>query len=254
MTSPNMSTSPLLVFDLDGTLAETAGDLVATLNHILAREGLKGVSYEAAREMVGLGARSLISQGFASNGHTLEPARLEALFIDYLAFYEANIAVHTHLYSGVIASLDRFEAAGWQFAVCTNKVEGPSIKLLKALGVAERFKAICGQDTFAWCKPDKRALLATIEKAGGLPASSIMVGDSRTDIATAKNAGIPVVAVDFGYTDTPVTQLDPDIVISHFDALWDAVAGLRRANPGHANPGHANPGPANPGPANPGHA
>lgn len=224
-----MPAAPLLVFDLDGTLADTAGDLVASLNHILAREGLKDISYQAAREMVGTGARSLISQGYKVNGRELPPDRLENLFVDYLAHYEANIAVHTKLFPGVEASLDRFEAEGWRFAVCTNKIEAPSIKLLTALGIAGRFRAICGQDTFAWCKPDARALLATIEKAGGAPGATIMVGDSHTDISTAKNASIQVVAVDFGYTDVPVTQLAPDVVISHFDALWDAVAGLRGA-------------------------
>ena len=223
-----MADTPLLVFDLDGTLADTAGDLVATLNHMLTREGLTGVTLAEARHMVGLGARSLITQGFLNNGHTLEAARVEALFIDYLAHYEENIAVHTRLFPGVLKSLDRFEAAGWRFAVCTNKAEAPSVKLLEALGVSGRFAAICGQDTFAWSKPDARALLATIEKSGGSPAFTIMVGDSRTDIATAKNANIPVIAVDFGYTDVPVTELDPDVVISHFDALWDAVAGLKR--------------------------
>ena len=219
--------APLLVFDLDGTLADTAGDLVATLNHILAREGLAPLALETARNMVGMGARSLINQGFLASGRTLDPDRLEALFSDYLAWYEAHIAVHTRLFPGVTAALDRFESAGWRFAVCTNKAQGPSLKLLDALGVAGRFAAICGQDTFAWSKPDARALLSTIDRAGGAPNASIMVGDSRTDIATAKNARVPVVAVDFGYTDTPVSQLDPDRVISHFDALWDAVGQLR---------------------------
>ncbi len=218
--------TPLLVFDLDGTLADTAGDLVAALNHILAREGLNGVALADARHMVGMGARSLISQGFAANGQTLDAARLEELFVDYLAWYEANIAVHTRLFPGVPEALDRFEAAGWRFAVCTNKAAHPSVKLLEALGVDARFAAICGQDTFAWSKPDARALLSTIGRAGGEPGATIMVGDSRTDIATAKNAGVPVVAVDFGYTDVPVSELSPDVVISHFDALWDAVARL----------------------------
>ena len=218
--------APLIVFDLDGTLADTAGDLVASLNHILAREGLAPVALEEARHMVGMGARSLLKQGFARNGRDLGADRLEALFIDFLACYEANIAVHTRLFPGVVDSLDRFAAAGWTFAVCTNKIEAPSVKLLGALGVERRFRAICGQDTFAWSKPDARALLSTIGKAGGSPDRTIMVGDSRADIATAKNAGVPVVAVDFGYTDTPVRELSPDVVISHFDALWDAVAGL----------------------------
>ncbi len=220
-------TAPLLVFDLDGTLAETAGDLVATLNHILEREGLAGVTLNEARKMVGMGARSLITKGFSAGGQSLEAERLEALFNDYLSHYEENIDVHTHLFDGVSAALDRFEAAGWRFAVCTNKAAGPSVKLLQSLGIDKRFAAICGHDTFAWSKPDGRALLSTIARAGGDPGAAIMVGDSRTDIDAAKNAGIPVIAVDFGYTDIHVRELSPDAVISHFDALWDAAAALR---------------------------
>ena len=217
---------PLLVFDLDGTLADTAGDLIATLNWILTREGLPGVTSEQARSMVGLGARVLIQRGYAAAGATIAPARLEDLFKDFLDYYEDNIAVHSRLFPGVERALDRFASAGFAFAVCTNKVEHPSVKLLTALGVADRFEAICGQNTFAWWKPDPRALLSTIEKAGGSPSRALMIGDSKTDIDTAKAAKVPVVAVDFGYTEVPVAALSPDRIISHFDELWDAVAHL----------------------------
>jgi phosphoglycolate phosphatase len=221
--------APLLVFDLDGTLAETAGDLCATLNVILDREGLPPVALADARKMVGAGARALIRSGFAAAGQTLPEDKLEQLFVDYLSYYEAHIADESHLFDGVVAALDQFEAAGFGFAVCTNKVEHPSRRLLTALGVRDRFRAICGQDTFKdngvnIAKPDPRFLLSTIEQAGGVPARAIMVGDSRTDIDTAKAAAIPVVAVDFGYTDQHVSAFAPDIVISHFDELWDAVA------------------------------
>ena len=216
--------APLIVFDLDGTLAETAADLVATLNFILTREGLPTVSTQDARKMVGMGARKLIVRGFEAAGRSVEGERLETLFRDFLAHYEDNVAVHSHLYDGVLRALNQFEGAGFTFAVCTNKIESPSVKLLKALGVAQRFRAICGQDTFAWWKPDPRALLSTIDRAGGDPRRCVMVGDSRTDIDTAKAANIPVVAVDFGYTDVHVSELGPDKVISHFDQLWHAVA------------------------------
>jgi len=214
---------PLIVFDLDGTLAETASDLLATLNFILTREGLEALTEEQARRMVGMGARMLIKRGFEKSGAEVSPSRLEALFEEFLSHYEEHIAVHTRLFPGVEQALDRFEAAGFAFAVCTNKIERPSVKLLRELGVADRFRAICGQDTFAWWKPDPRALLSTIERAGGVPGRSVMVGDSKTDIDTAKAAGVPVVAVDFGYTDVHVSELGPDRVISHFDSLWEAV-------------------------------
>lgn len=216
--------NPLLVFDLDGTLADTADDLVATLNAIMEREGAPPVANADARNMVGMGARKLIMLGFEAAGRTVAPERLEVLFRDYLDIYEANIAVHTRLFPGVLESLDRFERAGFDFAVCTNKSERPALKLMDALGVAGRFRAICGQDTFQWSKPDARALLSTIERSGGDPAHAIMIGDSRTDISAARNAKVPVVAVDFGYTDVPVRELGPDRAISHFDELWTAVA------------------------------
>jgi len=227
------SQQPTLVFDLDGTLAETAGDLIKTLNVILAREGLQPVSLADGRKMVGAGAKALLRLGFASAGASLAEDRLEQLFHDYLAHYEAHIADETHLYDGVVAALDRFGSAGWRLAVCTNKIEAPSRQLLGALGIAPRFAAICGQDTHrvngaGVCKPDPRALTMTIAKAGGLAQRAIMVGDSKTDIVTAQAAGVPVVAVDFGYTDLHVSAFNPDRVISHFDALWDAVAQLER--------------------------
>lgn len=221
MTSP-----PLLVFDLDGTLAETAPDLVGTLNMILNREGLRPVPYESARAMVGGGARLMIERGLAHSGARWPDEKLDRLFQDFLDHYEAHIADATTLFPGVVSALDRFEAAGWRFAVCTNKNQQASVLLLRALGIADRFVAICGKDTFPASKPDRRALLMTIEKAGGGLETAIMVGDSKIDIETAQNAGVPVIAVDFGYTDKPVATYRPNRVISHFDDLWDAVADL----------------------------
>lgn len=223
--------NPLLVFDLDGTLAETAGDLIGTLNVILAREHVPPVSLADGRMMVSAGARALIQAGFTRAGQTTSPDHLEKLFRDFLDHYEAHIADHSHLFEGVSAALDRFADAGWKLAVCTNKVEKPGVLLLQKLGVADRFAFICGQDTIfidgkAIAKPDPRVLLATIGKSGGDPARTVMVGDSVTDIRTAQAAKVPVVAVDFGYTDQHVSTFGPDRVISHFDELWDAVAGL----------------------------
>lgn len=222
----DLSPAPLLVFDLDGTLADTAGDLISTLNAILQREGAPPIATAEARAMVGAGAKALVQRGLNASGIAVSEARLDTLFADFLVHYEAHIADATVLYPGVGAALDRFEAAGWGFAVCTNKIEYPSVLLLTALGVADRFKAICGKDTFAVSKPHGEALLQTIAKAGGAASRAIMIGDSKTDIDTARNAKIPVVAVDFGYTDQPVSAFKPDRIISHFDELWDAVEGL----------------------------
>ncbi len=225
--------APTLVLDLDGTLADTAPDLMGTLNVILTREGLPPVSLDRVRTMIGAGARALLNRGLTAGGREVSDRELEALFDDFLAHYSANIAVKSRLFPGVEASLDRFAEAGWRLAVCTNKLAGLSQSLMAALDVADRFAAICGGDTFAWCKPDARHLTLTITQAGGDPARAVMVGDSHTDIATARAAGIPVVAVTFGYTDIPVAKLGPDRVIDHFDALFDAAT---RLLPGAALP------------------
>lgn len=217
---------PTIVFDLDGTLVDSAPDLAATLNHILASEGLPAASEAEVHRMVGRGARTLITRAFAANGRTLAPERLEELFDAFLIHYEANIDGATRPFDGVTAALDRFEAEGWTLAVCTNKTERLARLLLAKLGMAERFATIVGQETFGITKPDPRHILMTIEAVGGDPARAVMVGDSVNDIDAAKAAGVPVVAVTFGYTDRPVTELGPDVIIDHFDGLWDAVRGL----------------------------
>ncbi len=220
--------SPIAVFDLDGTLADTAGDLVGTLNVILDREGLAPLPVAKARDMIGAGARALIQRGFEAAGKELSPAYLDELFRQFMVHYGENIRVRTELYPGVAAALDRLEEAGFLLAVCTNKVEEHSVKLLDELGIGHRFAANCGRDTFPYFKPDPRHLTLTIERAGGSPSRAVMVGDSRTDIVTAQNAGIPVIAVPFGYTDVPVRELGPDLVIDHFDDLFAAVRAVMR--------------------------
>jgi phosphoglycolate phosphatase len=215
-----------VVFDLDGTLVETAPDLIDALNHILARDDIAPVPVEAARSLVGAGVRALIERGYARAGRSLAPARLDALFVEFLDVYNAHIADKSTLYPGVLACLDRFRAEGWRLAVCTNKLEHSSNLLLEKLGVLDRFAFVCGQDTFGIAKPDPKPLRETVARAGGIIGRAVMVGDSVTDIRTARAAGMPVVAVDFGYTDVPVAELGPDRVISHFDALDEAVRAL----------------------------
>lgn len=216
----------IIVFDLDGTLAETAPDIIAVLNVILAREGLAEVPVSAARDLVGAGARALIQRGFAQQSVALPPERLERLFHDFLDLYAGRIAQASHLFPGVEAALDALTHAGHRLAVCTNKPEHHSRLLLDALGVLSRFEAVCGRDTFPFCKPDPRHLTETIALARGSVSRAVMVGDSRTDIDTARRARVPVIAVPFGYTDVPVSELAPDRIVAHFDALPEAVADL----------------------------
>jgi phosphoglycolate phosphatase len=220
------ATSPLVVFDLDGTLVDTAPDLVATLNVILAREGLPPVDYAAARNMVGGGARVMLERGLAAAGRTLPTTAVDALTRDFVEHYAAHIADTSRPFPGAEAVLDTLAERGYRLAVCTNKLEWLSVRLLDALGLSKRFSAICGADTFGISKPNPEILHRTIGRAAGPDNGAVMVGDSLTDIATARAAGIPVIAVDFGYTDTPVSALAPDRTISRFADLPEAVHAL----------------------------
>ncbi len=217
---------PTIVYDLDGTLADTAEDLMATLNWLLAREGLAPLKVERAGSLLGAGARALIKRGFAASGKSLDPEAIEWLFRDYLEHYNAHILVHTQLYPGVDKALAAFDRAGWRQAICTNKIERSAKLLIQKLGIANRFAFVCGQDTFGIGKPDAKPLLGTIAASGGVREHAVMVGDSGTDIKTARAAGVPVIAVDFGYVDVPVKELGPDRVISHFDQLMEACDAL----------------------------
>jgi len=218
--------APTIVFDLDGTLIDTAPDLVDTLNVVFQREGWPPVPYETARNQIGGGARTMIARGVAAEGVTVAPAKIEQLFADFIAHYSEHIADRSRPFPGLTDALDNLASRGCRLAVCTNKLERLSVLLLKQLKLADRFAAICGQDTFGMQKPDPEVLRRTIAVAGGDLNDAIMIGDSATDIRTARAAGIPVIAVDFGYSDRPVSEFDPDRVISHFAQLQSAVAAI----------------------------
>jgi phosphoglycolate phosphatase len=232
-----MMVTPTVVFDLDGTLVDTAPDLVATLNVIFAREDLPPVAYDTARNMVGGGARAMIERGLAADGRRLAEEEVDGLVRDFIDHYGAHIADRSQPFPGLAAALDELTASGCRFAVCTNKLEGLSVRLLDALGLSPRFAAICGADTFGMQKPDPELLRRTIARAGGRTDAAVMVGDSISDIATARAAGIPVIAVDYGYTETPVRELGPDRVIGTLhdlpNAVFDLLGSKFRSHPQH---------------------
>jgi phosphoglycolate phosphatase len=217
-------TAPIIVFDLDGTLVDTAPDLLESLNHALQVGGLSQTDRAMLRGFVGHGGRVMIERAFAAQGTPLEQEMLDQLLASFLEHYTSNIPGQSLPYPGVPEAIYRFLGAGYRLAVCTNKLERLSLSLLSGLGLDHHFGAICGADTFECRKPDPRHLTRTIAQAGGDPARAVMVGDSRTDIDTAKAAGIPVVAVDFGYTDRHVREFEPSSVISHFDELTVKLA------------------------------
>ena len=219
-----MSLAPIVVFDLDGTLAETAPDIMRTLNVILTQEGLPALPYERARELVGAGARALIERGFKVSGRPLDAETLERLFQDFLTIYAQDVASSSHLFDGVLGAMDALTGEGYALAVCTNKPILHTRLILDHFGIIDRFASVAGRDTFPFFKPDPRHLTLTIEAAKGDPKRAVMIGDSRTDIATARAAGIPSICVPFGYTDVPIETLEPDFIIQHFDELPAAVA------------------------------
>jgi phosphoglycolate phosphatase len=218
--------APTIVFDLDGTLIDTAPDLIDTLNVVFAREGLPPVPYDTARNLIGGGARAMIVRGIEAEGRVVAPAEVERMFADFIAYYADHIADRSRPFPGLLDALDELAARGCRFAVCTNKLERLSQLLLEALSLAGRFEAICGQDTFGIQKPDPEILRRTIAAAGGSLRHAVMIGDSLTDIRTARAARVPVIAVDFGYSDKPVSELAPDRVISHFAQLPASIAAI----------------------------
>jgi phosphoglycolate phosphatase len=222
----------LLVFDLDGTLVDSAPDLLATLDAILPHHGFKAPRDPRMREGIGHGARHLIEYALHQQQVTVDEPRLHAMHQDFLVYYEANICVESRLYPGAVALLDRFAAAGFTFAVCTNKLEGLSRQVLEALNVEDRFAAICGGDTFANRKPHPGHLLQTISAAGGAPHGAVMVGDSRADVDTARSARVPIIGVTYGYTPVPMADLAPDLLLDSFDDFTPSlVEALLRGAP-----------------------
>jgi len=220
--------APTVVLDLDGTLVDSAPDLVATLNIIFARAGVPPVAYGAARNMVGGGARAMIMRGLKAEGRTLDPIEIDRMLSDFIEHYAAHIADQSRPFPGLESALDTLAARGCRLAVCTNKLEWLAVRLLDALALSRRFAAICGGDTFGLQKPNPEILRRTIARAGGDTGSTVMVGDSLTDVATAHAAGVPIVAVDYGYTETPAAELGADRVIGALSALPGAVFDLLR--------------------------
>lgn len=222
MTTPTKT----LVFDLDGTLVDSVRDLVPALNHTTAQDGLPPIEIEDVGHVVGKGALKMIELAFAFHNRPLSQERLMELFPQFLTYYEDHIADHTLFFDGVFEALDVLENEGWTFAVCTNKYQNLAEKLLHALGKASRFPVVTGGDTFDFKKPDPRHITETVALAGGTPERTIMVGDSINDIEAAHRANIPSIAVDFGYTDMPVADMNPTKIISHFDGLASAVRSI----------------------------
>ncbi|WP_062202832.1 HAD-IA family hydrolase [Aureimonas sp. AU12] len=213
------SRSPLVVFDLDGTLVDTAPDLAASLNHCCDTADLPVSTLNAVRVDAGRGAQAMLRAAYARAGRELSAVELADQTERFLGYYRANIAVHSQLYPGALEALDRLARSGARLAVCTNKTEALAVRLLDALQLSDRFAAICGADTFSGRKPDPVHLLGTIARAGSDLRSTVMIGDSATDMDAARRVGIPAVLVTFGYDTGPSVRQIADAAIERYDDL-----------------------------------
>ncbi len=218
-----------ILFDLDGTLVDSAPDLCAALNHALVELGRPPVPADTVRHMVGHGARALLRNGLVHGGVVESglTALVEAGVPPFMAYYHAHIADGSRPYPGVETALEALSAAGCVLAICTNKPQALADALLDVLGLRAHFAAVIGFDSVPQPKPDAGHVWATLAAAGGDRADAAFVGDSMTDVAAARNAGLPVVAVSFGFSDRPADALGADLVIDHYDELLAALVGMR---------------------------
>jgi phosphoglycolate phosphatase len=222
-------TGVTIVFDLDGTLVDTAPDLAAAANHVFGLIGLAPIEPARLRPLIGHGARATIEEGLRLHGVTKTPAEVSELFELFLPYYADNIAVLSRPFEGIPALLETLARAETRLAVCTNKLEGLSRSLLRQLRLEHAFEAIAGRDTFDVFKPAPGHLTRTIAMAGGRPDRAVMVGDSEVDIATAVAAGVPSIGVSFGYTRVPVRELGPSAVIDHYGEFMGALEQVLKA-------------------------
>ena len=222
MPSKNRLRFAAIIFDLDGTLVDSAPDLCGVVNDMLQQHGRVVLDMDDIRKMVGDGAAKLIERGFGATGGL--PAPLPDLTREFIRLYEARIARETRPFPGVVETLERFKAAGLKMGVCTNKTTPLSRRLLNELDLTRFFTVVVGGDG-PTRKPDRRHLEATMRELETNADEALMVGDSMNDVAVARNAGVEVVAVSFGYTTIPPRDLGADRVIDRFDQLNDVVFG-----------------------------
>ncbi len=223
-----MPTDPALIFDLDGTLVDTAPDILGALNAVLAAEGRRTVKMADLRHLVGHGARTMMVEAFAMTGAPLEAERQSGLIDAFIAHYRAHIARQSRPFPGVEQTLSRL-SAGARMGVLTNKPQELTDLLLPALNLARFFGAVHGAGRLAVSKPDARVFHHVIAELGGAGAGAVMIGDSATDVATARAAEVPVILVDYGYTPVPARELGADAVTGDFTEIPALAARLLQA-------------------------
>jgi phosphoglycolate phosphatase len=216
-------TQKAVIFDLDGTLVDTAPDLWRATNHVLTGSGRSEVTLDQVRAFVGYGARRLIARGFNATGKPLETQDIEPLYEKFVAYYGANIALGSRPFPGCVGLLDRLKADGVRLGICTNKLEGLSVRLIEAMGLTAYFDTIVGPDTIGIAKPDPAPYREALRRMGSETARSLLIGDSETDVLTARAAGVPVIGVTFGYTAEPIECFKPDALVSDFSQAYQPI-------------------------------
>lgn len=219
-------TQRAVIFDLDGTLVDTAPDLWRATNHVLSHCGRREVSLDEVRAFVGHGARKLIQRGLAATGEAYDAPAIEPLYEKFVAFYSDNIAVGSVPFPGCLTLLGKLRAEGISLGVCTNKQEGLSVKLIDSLGMRHYFGAIIGADTIGVAKPDPAPYRETLKRMDRADSPSLLIGDSETDVLTARAAGVPIVGVTFGYTPRPIAEFNPNSLVDHFDEAYEPIMAL----------------------------
>jgi phosphoglycolate phosphatase len=214
------------VFDLDGTIADTAGDLADAANAALISEGFAAVPVPAIVKSAGYGTRAMLLSALSAGGYSADTEQMLRMSVKLVAHYEENIACKSRLFPGFAEAASLLQACGAKLVLCTNKRERLTAKLLSALGIGGLFEAVAGGDTFPFHKPDPRHISELVQRAGGILSAAVMVGDSEADVGAAKAAGIPVIAASFGYASTPASELGADAVLNHFDELPALIGAL----------------------------
>ncbi len=220
-----------IVFDLDGTLVDTAPDILRALNETMDLEGLPRVKPDTVRNLIGHGARVLLERASAQHGVTFSATRLDELTSEFVSIYAADIARESRPFDGVVEALDTLAGLGAKLAVCTNKRTALSVRLLDALKLSERFSAIVGADAVTDKKPHPDHYRSAVTRAGGVVRRSVMVGDGAADVGAARGAGAPVCIVSFGYSDVGAERLGADVLLHRFSELAPACRRLLAARP-----------------------
>lgn len=215
-----------VIFDLDGTLMDTSGDLLAAANTIFRKLGHGDLLVPGQDDGIALrGGRMMLRTGLARVG-IVDEALVDAQFADFIVAYDSAIDVHSTIYPSAMEAVAALKAAGYGVGICTNKPEAQAEKLLRLKGIRDAFDVMTGADTLPVRKPDPEHLRETVRRLGGDPARCCLIGDSDTDRNTARAAGVPSVLVTFGPAGGDMAALEPEALLPHYDDLLDIVEGL----------------------------